>query len=82
MRRHLRKEIFSLSFAPSTSSNSFSVDVSCAKGFRARTLAARITGHAVFAFVGWPYENTDPHGGLTGALRTRKSGIITLDVDV
>lgn len=34
----------------------------------------------MFAFVGWPYENTDPRGGLTYALRTRKSGIITLDV--
>lgn len=30
--------------------------------------------------MGWPYENTDPRGGLTYALRTRKSGIITLDV--
>lgn len=48
------------------------------KDFRARTL--RTVGHAVFAFVGWPYENTDPRGGLTYALRTRKSGIITLDV--
>jgi len=61
---------------PRSSSNSFvSIDV---KDFRARTL--RTVGHAVFAFVGWPYENTDPRGGLTYALRTRKSGIITLDV--
>lgn len=38
------------------------------------------SGTRVFAFVGRPYENTDPRGGLTCALRTRKSGIITLDV--
>lgn len=45
---------------------------------RARVLC--IVEHAVFAFVGWSYENRDPRGGLTYALRTRKSGIITLDV--
>lgn len=74
-------EKINLSFlAPSTTFNSFvPVDVSIARRVLGHELF--VFGHAVFAFVGWPYENTDPRGGLTCALRTRKSGIITLDVD-